>query len=360
MSNSLADPSVNQNSMFHKEISHSGEYLRWSNISELESGVMPSRMIDKLFLLNCETTNKAFNFILEEAEKLDLTPIFDGQYGDFSLHNNEIIIECGLNKTSKLFSLSCILYGPDTLTVEAYKGALETAFDPKIVKGNIFELDWYFTDLKGNTHTARVKEVFSDVLLDSAYPVFDKGLDSFVDAYLESDEPILILQGPPGTGKTRLIRYILSKIKPSFNECPQCMYTGDEKVFESEETYVDFVAGDCDAFIIEDADYLLEERKDGNKLMHHFLTAADGIIRSHGRKIIFSTNLANNIHIDEALTRPGRCFGRYKLEQLETEQTKHLIQELGAESGSTYQALVDKYGKDKFSLAEIYKQVNNG
>jgi len=47
------------------------------------------------------------------------------------------------------------------------------------------------------------------------------------------------------------------------------------------------------------------ERQD----LHRFLTIADGIVRAQGRKIFFTTNLPNVGDLDDALLRPGRCFG---------------------------------------------------
>jgi hypothetical protein len=54
--------------------------------------------------------------------------------------------------------------------------------------------------------------------------------------------------------------------------------------------------------------------------LHKLLT--DGVARSQGRKIIFTTNLADVTDIDEALIRPGRCFAIRNLRNLTTDEAR--------------------------------------
>jgi len=147
-------------------------------------------------------------------------------------------------------------------------------------------------------------------LMDEAYPEIQGGVSAFIESYLDAKETVLVLQGPPGTGKTRLIRAILGEISRRNDGEAQVMYTGDLKALETDALFVKFITGWDDAFVVEDADHLLKPRSDGNQHLHRFLTIADGVVRSQGRKIIFSTNLPNVGDLDEALIRPGRCFGR--------------------------------------------------
>ena len=59
------------------------------------------------------------------------------------------------------------------------------------------------------------------------------------------------------------------------------------KALESDEIFVKFITGWDDAFVVEDADHLLKPRAQGNETLHRFLSIADGVVRSQGRKIIF-------------------------------------------------------------------------
>src|SRR5450631_1422846 len=83
------------------------------------------------------------------------------------------------------------------------------------------------------------------------------------------------------------------------------------------EIFVDFITGNHDAFVIEDADHMLMARSNGNVDLHRFLAVADGVVCAQGRKIIFTTNLPNIGDIDEALVRPGRCFATVRIRALD-------------------------------------------
>jgi ATP-dependent 26S proteasome regulatory subunit len=72
------------------------------------------------------------------------------------------------------------------------------------------------------------------------------------------------------------------------------------------------------------------------------------VVRSQGRKIIFSTNLPNVGDLDDALIRPGRCFARIHVRNLSAAEARALAEEMGS-SG-----FVADEGR-RHSLAEIYR-----
>ena len=88
-----------------------------------------------------------------------------------------------------------------------------------------------------------------------------------------------------------------------------------------------------DAFVIEDADYMLLARSNGNHDLHRFLAIADGVVRAQGRRIIFTTNLPNINDVDEALLRPGRCFATVRTRPLERSETASLLRQLIVDEG---------------------------
>src|SRR5207248_2830973 len=101
-----------------------------------------------------------------------------------------------------------------------------------------------------------------------------------------------------------------------------------------DEIFVKFITGRQDAFVIEDADHLLKPRADGNDHLHRFLTIADGVVRSQGRKVIFSTNLPNVGDLDDALIRAGRCFARVYVRNLSAAEAQALAAEIAGEDAS--------------------------
>lgn len=219
----------------------------------------------------------------------------------------------------------------------------------------MFSIDWHFLTSRGELENATIEELATDVLRDNAYPEIKGGVRSFIARYLDAPETVLVLQGPPGTGKTRLIRAILGDLSRRKGEPAQALYTGDMKALASDEIYVQFITGWHDAFVVEDADHLLKPRADGNEHLHRFLTIADGVVRSQGRKIIFSTNLPNVGDLDEALIRPGRCFARIHVRTLSAAEAQALAEELtSGDAEKLACAFAGEEGR-KRSLAEIYR-----
>jgi ATP-dependent 26S proteasome regulatory subunit len=122
-----------------------------------------------------------------------------------------------------------------------------------------------------------------------------------------------------------------------------------------------FLRGSADALVIEDADHFLQPRSEGNRELHRILVIADGVARSRGRKIIFSTNLRNIGDLDEALLRPGRCYARLNLPNLTSQQVEALLRDLlshDVDARGTVARVLAASGKD-CSLAEVFKAVTN-
>jgi hypothetical protein len=191
---------------------------------------------------------------------------------------------------------------------EDTRATLLRAAGPCRVRDQMFVIDWQFCNGRGTLVSTAFDEIADDLVMDEAYPHLGAPVAQFIDRYLSAPETVLILLGPPGMGKTRLVRAILGAMSRRKDDSAMAMYTADKHALEGDEIFVDFITGLHDAFIIEDADYLLQPRTDGNKNLHRFLMIADGVVRAQNRKIIFTTNLPNVGSIDDALLRPGRCF----------------------------------------------------
>lgn len=240
---------------------------------------------------------------------------------------------------------------------QAREAILARVGDARIVEP-MFSIDWHFLTSKGELESADIEELADDVLLDAAYPELGDGVARFIQGYLDAPETVLVLQGPPGTGKTRLIRAILGEISRRQGGEAQALYTGDKKALESDQIFVKFITGWDNAFVIEDADHLLKSRASGNENLHRFLTIADGVVRSQGRKIIFSTNLPNVGDLDDALIRPGRCHARVNVRELVQAEAQALLGELHANDAQAAERAwsgLSAVSKKHYSLAEIYK-----
>lgn len=247
---------------------------------------------------------------------------------------------------------SCIFYvwAADVARAEAAKARILAKAGSTLITEPMFSIEWNFLTSQRELESAVIDEMADDVLHDRAYPEITGGVRAFIERYLDAPETVLVLQGPPGTGKTRLLRAILGQMSRRKGEPAQALYTADMKALASDEIFVRFITGWHDAFVVEDADHLLKPRADGNEHLHRFLTIADGVVRSQGRKIIFSTNLPNIGDLDEALIRPGRCFARVSVRTLTAAEARALAQEIGS----------PEFAADdgrRHSLAEVYRSL---
>jgi hypothetical protein len=226
------------------------------------------------------------------------------------------------------------------------------------MRDETFTIDWHFTNSSGELRNATFQELADPVLFDEAYPSLGMPVSTFVTAYLDAPESVLILLGPPGGGKTRLVRSILAEITRRKGENALVMYTADKRALGGDEIFVEFVTGSHDAFVIEDSDLLLKARTSGNEEMHRFLATADGVSRSQGRKIIFTTNLPNVTDIDEALVRPGRCYGIRNLRNLLTEEARALARRICAPDEARLaksESLLFTAPAKSYSVAQVYR-----
>ncbi len=262
----------------------------------------------------------------------------------------------------------------------------------KIDGAVIVDVDWMYESTHG-TSTNDIREVISEVIHPEAYPYID--LDSLISGYLGSSASVLILTGVQGTGKTKLIRHIIRKAaecgftkrsmimrsfhsnqsypssQPSLtNREPEVLspedcgdlvdqhggsndtkfkvcYTTDIGVLKSEAFYIGLRCNDYAFAVLEDIDFKLGPRTDGNELMHKFLAMSDGFL-TNSCKIIFSTNL-NVGDIDPALLRTGRCYATIETRELTNDEAIVLAGKLDPEA-----KLPDK---KKHSLADIYGAV---
>jgi hypothetical protein len=253
-----------------------------------------------------------------------------------------------------------------SIWAESRERAAETAARLESIAGSermrdeAFSIEWHFTNSGGDLRSSTFQELGDPDLLDEAYPSLGTGVAGFVDAFLRAPECVLILLGPPGTGKTRLVRAILAEMSRRKGENAEVMYTADKRALRTDEIFVDFITGSYDVFVIEDTDHLLKARTSGNEEMHRFLAIADGVARSQGRKIIFTTNLPNVNDIDDALVRPGRCYAVKTLRSLELAEAMALGRKLCGEDLERFtrtQARLDAIGGRTRSVAQVYRAV---
>ena len=198
----------------------------------------------------------------------------------------------------------------------------------------------YFDDTGKMTKIKRELEV-TNVPFTEMYPFLQsESLEDYYERFNSSSASILLLQGPPGTGKTTFIRGLLQHFKT------QALLSYEEAILKSDTFLSSFIQdSNVNYLIFEDADAFLTSRESGNRTIHKFLNAGDGLISALNKKIIFTTNLQNLTDIDQALIRPGRCFDILQFQPLTKEEAIVVAQKQGIEI---------ELPEQNFTIAEIF------
>jgi hypothetical protein len=231
------------------------------------------------------------------------------------------------------------LYG-STPNVESKAAMLAEALE-KNIRGRHEEVTWIFAD------GGHIDEVVFPLkkykpIMPEVYPFIKPDVDTWIDRFIASDSNVLILNGPMGTGKSSLIAHIINRGKFS------ALTAFDEKVMKNDNLYTNFISWQQNLMVLEDADLLLLGRTDkDNDTMSKLLNVSEGIIDTHGKKIIFTANLGNTKDIDAALLRPGRCFDIVEFRELTMAEANGARTKLGKRLFNNE--------KRTYSLAQVYQ-----
>lgn len=278
--------------------------------------------------------------------------------GSLVLDGPGVLVSARGRRKSDYTSMTFAVWADSLPSLASVREQLLTVVGDQRLSEETFTIDWHFTSSAVGLTSATFEEIADPAPMDEAYPTLAESVERFIERYLAARETVLVLQGPPGTGKTRFVRAVLAAISRRKGDSAKVLYTAETRALENDEIFVEFVTGSHDAFVIEDADHLLDARANGNLHLHRFLAVADGVVRAQGRKILFTTNLPNVTDIDDALLRPGRCFASLRLRALERAEAERLLTRLCATgSDAVARALAAALPRDARSatLASIYR-----
>ena len=326
----------------------------------------PSDIINKKIINKIEEhmKNREFNFYGQKTiltEKIDSSSIFRYLMNIGSLFvvsgkticmSDEFICELEYSTRSTYTSLYFGIFTTSLKTLENTKELLVKTFKDIIKDVMSCNILWFYTDFRGMIKRDCVSEVLDDIIFQESYP-FIENLNEFISQYESSDEKVLIMMGPPGTGKTRLVRYILRQIGKVCHNIEDnefsLYYTTDSQVLKKDEMFISFITSRHRIMVLEDIDFSLRSRTDGNKEMYRLLATSDGLFQNMNKKMIISTNISCNDDIDPALIRPGRCFGVIEFRALTAKEGNLFLETIGSEERVTR----------THTLAELYKIYNS-
>lgn len=203
-------------------------------------------------------------------------------------------------------------------------------------------IKWWYEGAHGPSSQSVYLPKPKTVLCPEFYP--DMGdPHKFIQDYLKSDASVLLLAGEPGTGKTTLLRHMITEN----NLIAHVIY--DEALMRKDSIFQGFLFDkDSDMMVIEDADTILLPREDdGNKIMSRFLNVSDGLIKLPNKKLVFTTNISDFSKVDQALLRPGRCYGIVHTRPLNLSE---------AQAAARVADLPVPTERGEFTLAELFNQ----
>ena len=240
------------------------------------------------------------------------------------------------------------LFGKHYSEIEKYEEEIKSIFKLFLLKedNSLITLYYYLLNENSQPISLEITEQIETKIEKINYP-FIENIDNLLKDYFNNKASILFLVGSPGTGKTRFIRYLLSKnIKSAY-------YTSDKHIIEHGAIFTSFLQSNSKMLILEDFDFHLNSRKEGNTIMYHLLGLSDGLIQSFNKKIIISTNLSNLQNIDEAIVRKGRCFDIINFRLLLWDEVIEFFKQNG------YKEIINKIEEKEYSLADLYYILNN-
>jgi hypothetical protein len=260
----------------------------------------------------------------------------------YSLIFDNIIVNFAITSNTRSFN---VMMRGDKEEIEKFIAVLYEHFE-KYTEEQKCMINWCFTDDNHKMVKVTKELEIKNTPFTEMYPFLNgESLEEYYERFNSSSASILLLQGPPGTGKTTFIRGLLHHLKKN------ALLSYDDAILKSDNFLSSFINDSSVNYLIfEDADAYLTSRESGNRTIHKFLNAGDGLISSSDKKIIFTTNLASLSDVDQALIRPGRCFDVLQFRQLTKDEAIAVAEKQGVEV---------ELPEKNFTIAEIFNSQKN-
>ncbi len=293
--------------------------------------------LDKVTKIQEET----FAHILEDPNYTHKLKLRGGRYHNSIAYNDEVMIIL----TQKQISLESEkadsffeLFAKDVETYKRYYQII-TDYDDSIKSNNLMVEYASFSlspqGVIGSTEYLK-KELFDNVVGDVYEPYLD--IEMLFEEFMSSKSPILQFTGKPGLGKSKLItlfiKYMLSKEEYLNDDgVLKIARPTESRVLASDEFWVDLRQENYKALILDDIDYILQQRnetitsdedKTHNDIVNKMLTFTDGLLHQK-TKILITTNISYK-KIDKALSRDFRLFDSIELRALNQKEALNIWQ----------------------------------
>jgi tRNA uridine 5-carbamoylmethylation protein Kti12 len=301
-------------------------------------------------VINCEVDNiENIWLLLEEKYNLYSTSEYRAV-----IDEDEFIAIINWQYQSSLTGLTLRVLSSSISSCKKYIEEIQVTLSDLIV---VDEALVSYTILQNDNSETLNETFYQDTIEVDFNPVatpFIEDVNAYIEKFLNSKAPVLILQGEPGTGKTTFVKYLLQTMQSKVQEKREdfkAMYSFDENIFYLSDFYKRIIYDDYDVLVLEDINEVLYKNQDEDKLnpINKFLSVTDGLISKY-KKIIITTNIESKHHINQALLRPGRCYDVIPFRKLEGIEIDNLC-----DSCAKYLYLQT----ESINLSEFYAKCNN-
>jgi len=158
-------------------------------------------------------------------------------------------------------SMTFAIWADSLVSLESIRDRLLGVVGNQRLREETFTIDWQLRGGGVGTDERRVRRAGrSRRQPDEAYPTLGEPIDRFIERYLAAPETVLILQGATRDREDAgsCARALASNFPARKGDSAKVLYTADTRALESDEIFVEFVTGSHDAFVIEDADHILD------------------------------------------------------------------------------------------------------
>lgn len=301
---------------------------------------------------------KVLNFQVKNLD--EIWKVLENEYdcygiGKYIMH---ILEDDFLATFGWLYEASCVGIRLTVLAKDIEHANSVIAKIEKNLENYLVQKDMVFYTILQNNDTQELSEtIYNDVLDVLFNPLalpFIENVDEYIEEFLTSKAPLLILQGEAGTGKTTFVKYILEtmqkRLKPTKEEF-NVTYSFDESIFFLSDFYKRIIYDDYDVLVLEDINQVLHKNVEEGVLnpINKFLSVTDGLVSKY-KKIIITTNIESRHQLAPALLRPGRCFDALAFRKLESEEIKTLSE--------SYKKEVNTQVKE-INLSEFYAKMGD-
>jgi len=337
---------------------NSNSLSNFYSISEYQRVYINNLIGEKL--KNGIAKNSKINYVNLQYDAIeDIFSVLEEHYNFYNTNTtdgyiieDEFIIEILLqyeSKNSKGFLVNIL--SKDLKSCGIYFDKFKTVLSEFIIDKNFISYE-VLQYKSGDDYSAVVYREEPDVNFNPLAMPFVDDIDDYIQKYLNSQAPLLILHGQPGTGKTTFVKYILSQMQHKKSTSLNVVYSFDETMFYSSTFFNKMIYDNFDILVLEDINQVLYKNLEDPStisLLSKFLSVLDGLI-SKGKKVIITTNIESKTQIKPALIRPGRCFDVLQFRNIEGVEIDNLCDSCAKDLDLQIESI---------NVSEFYAKCNN-